>query len=310
MSGQTVKLEGKIAVKRIMNDTCSIYSGDSIRKFVLVNSKEYSLCATTWLNGKDLLLGIEDYMSPSKGMIKSNLILLNTKGELVERIHESPIGECVGVAYPSLSDSLLVFTTRPTNQNSAYDFLYEPISISIINFNTRKSIRQLDNFCPSINFDIAESPWSPDEKHIVYCVSERRKSMMVGESPKVRKKPVDGIYIYDIEKDEHRSIAADGRNAIWSPKGDYIAYMVNNEIWLYSLAHAESKRLYRHALYEDIKDIHWTPDGEYVFVICTKYFLHLDIFASYNEKLIRVSDGKQVEFKKLNIGFVWYTWKK
>ncbi len=310
MKSQDIKLEGKIAAKRINTDSCTIYAGNDMVNFKLPNNKNLEYDIISWMNKKDVLIGIENYQSPQRATIKSNIVLLDTKGQLIERVHESSSGEYVGVAFSSLSDTLLLFTTRYDNKEHADDIFYAPVNINIADFNKRKVIKQIESFCPRVYFEMAESPWSPDEKHFVYSVSDKRKMKTEGEKEKIRLMPENGIYIYSIVRDEHQRITDYGHYAVWSPKGNYIAYLLEDEIWLYNLSDSVSTRLYKPELYERVKDIHWAPDGEYLFVTCPKYHHHQNMLYSYNEKLLNIPEGKPVNFQKINKGLCWYTWKK
>lgn len=310
MNSQNVKLEGKIATKRINSDTCTIYSGAETMSFKLPNSKGFEYDIICWLNKKDVFIGVENQQSSQRATTNSNLVLVDTKGVLIERIHESSAGEFVGLAYPSLTDSFLLVTTRYDNKEYADNIFYAPITLNVIDFNKRKIITRIDNLCPRINFEMVESPWSPDEKYFVYSVFDKRKMSTEGENEKIRFKPEDGIYIYSIDNKEHKRIINRGHYAIWSPKGDYIAYLIEDEVWLYNVIDSFNILLYQPELYERVKDIHWTPDGEYLFVTCPKYHLNKDMLFSYNEKLINITEKKPVDFQKLDKGLNWYTWKK
>ena len=157
---------------------------------------------------------------------------------------------------------------------------------------------------------MVEYPWSPDEKYFVYSVIDKHNITTEGENEKIRFKPEYGIYIYSIENKKNTRIIDKGHYAVWSPKGDYIAYLNKDEIWLYYVNDGSSSLLYQHEPYERIKDIHWTPDGDYLFVTCPKYNLNKDLLFSYNEKLICITERKPVDFQKINKGLNWYTWKK
>jgi len=311
MNSQDIKLKGKIATKRINDDTCIIYSNTDTISFKLPNNKGLEYDIICWLNNKDVFISVENYQSPQKSTTNSNIVLIDTRGRLIERIHESSPGEYVGIAYPSPSDSLLLLTTRYDNKKKVDNVFYAPISLNIIDFNKKKVIKRIDNLCPRINFEMVESPWSPDEKHFVYSVFDRHKMTMEGENKKIRiKPPPNGIYIYSIEEKEYNRITDRGHYAVWSPKGNYIAYLIEDEIWLYNVNDASNTLLYHPERYERIKDIHWTPCGEYLFMTCPKYHLNKDMLFSYNEKLISIEERKPVDFKKLDKGLNWYTWKK
>ena len=117
-----------------------------------------------------------------------------------------------------------------------------------------------------------------------------------------------GIYVYDLETDEHTLLVPDGRFAIASPNSNKIAFMKEKSIWVLNLDDSTEMMLYQFRPKEKVPNMHWTPDGKYIYVVSFNYYGVSDLFTS-GEKLIEVSTGREVSFKKISHGFNPYTWK-
>jgi len=309
--GQNHKLSGKIVVCELPSTEgkCYIINDDVKKEFFLPKTKEREYDLQSWLNKKDVLIGIERNKSQSRKTTHSNLVLLDTLGNIIERLIETEEGQYIGLAYPSSNDSLLLFTTEvETKEMGALELFNRPVSINVINFKSRAIIKQMPNICSNINFDIHESPWSPDEDKFVYSIRSDRKVVEAGKSGMIYLQPEDGVYIYNIKQDSFTRIAEKGFYAVWSPKGDNIAFLNDNKIWLYKTLSKSIELLYVAEKQEQLKIIHWTPDGDYLYVICPKYGGN-NFNMQHNEKLIRVKDREEVSFVKPNIGLNVFTWK-
>jgi len=310
MKSQILLLEGKILTKRLNNDTCTIYSGKDIFYFNLPKKPGYDYDIISWMNSKDLIIGAEYKKSPRNYTLKSDLIILSPQGELIEKLYETKPNEHVCYAFSSYSDSLLLLITRYDNKEKIDNLFISPITLIIFDLNKKIVIQRIEDFCSRINFELVESPWSPDENFIVYSILDKYNSILIEKNDNsiIQTKP--GIYIYNIHNKSIQVISNNGHNAVWSPNNDFIAYMFENEIRLYNISDSNTKVLYEAESFERVKDMHWSPDGKYVFVTCPKYYNNNNFLFDYNEKLIRIADGKQVNFHKISKGIVWYTWKK
>ncbi len=310
---QPMVLPGKIVVRlqSSKNGLCYFYENSNRMEFSMpcIVGKKYS--GLSWLNKTDAFVAVEDIVIQNGKITHSNFVVLDTTGNIVRRVLDMQEGQYVGLAFSSISDSLLVFVTeKETKELGPLNEFYRPNTITIINLESGKTVKQMPDFCGNNNFDMCESPWSPDENRLVYSIVSSRNFTLEGEKLSYGKKPLDGVYVYDLRNDTHNRIAPKGHKAVWSPKGEQIAFVADNRIYLHNLVSGKTETLYKPEFFEKLQEIHWTPDGNYLFVICPKYYgRHTFAPMKYDEKLIRISDKKKVAFKKANIGFNSFTWK-
>lgn len=68
----------------------------------------------------------------------SNLVLLDTFGNVVEKIVITSSGEYIGIPYISPKDNLVVFTTEIEAKNpDDFEVFNRPISINVFDYNNR-----------------------------------------------------------------------------------------------------------------------------------------------------------------------------
>jgi hypothetical protein len=97
---QDLFLSGKIVV-RLLDSTdgkCYRYSNKHKVEFILPDTKEKDYSGLSWLNRKDILIGVESNNSQSRKTTHSNLVLLDTLGNILERIIETKEGQYIGLA--------------------------------------------------------------------------------------------------------------------------------------------------------------------------------------------------------------------
>lgn len=307
---QEYVLKGKIAIREIPSNRNKnyVYENNKRTDFILPNSpgKEYS--GLRWLNNEDCFIGVENVQSQYK-TTHSNLVLLDTLGNVIKNVITTRKGQYVGAAYASPNDSLLFFITEVESENqSGLDLFKRSITINILNLRTKALVRQIPNLCDNFKFDIQESPWSLDENCIVYSIVKDREITEKGKPEPIKLNTKDGVYVYDIKKDSYEKIADKGRCAVWSPDGGVIAFIADNKIWLHNIASGENELFYEAEKNEQLKVIHWTPDSKYLFVVCPKYF-GSNFNMKHNEKLIELKGKREVDFVKPNIGLNNFSWK-
>lgn len=307
-NGQDLILSGKIIIHKFpdVNGSCYLFENNKIKEFSLPNSSDKKYAGLSWLNNSDYLIGIEYARSKTT---HSNLVLIDTSGNIIQDIITTQKGHYISAPYMSPNDSLLFFITEVESENKrALDLFIRPITINIINFKTQAIVKQLPDFCSNLNFEVQESPWSPDGNRIVYSIHGNRNISVKGEPVHIKFECNEGVYIYNIKEDTHKKILNKGHCAVWSPQENIIAFIAENNIWLYNLSTNRKTLLYEAVKHEQLKVIHWSPNGKFIFVVCPKYFGN-NFNMKHNEKLISVKDKKEVDFEKPNIGLNSFTWK-
>lgn len=304
MKGQEILLPGKIAVELgtgVPNDTCVIYDGDKVNKFVLNNTKLNFYKGLTWLNTEDAFLATQTIKNDKRTKnLQSNIVKIDLEGNIIDRIFESEYPQGVGLTHLSPKDSKLLFISSKAVENAGVIRTWNrPQTMVIMDFKSKQVIKTLDPV-GALHLGIDESPWLPDESHFVYSITNAREVEVRGESPmKMEEKP--GVYLYDLSKGTNTLIAPDATHAMSSPVRDEIAFMKDGRIGIFKLNDNSIKWLFD---FRKSSVMHWSPDGDYIYLLDYNYLGN-----GSEEKLIRVSDGEEVPFKKVKHGYYSYTWK-
>lgn len=119
--------------------------------------------------------------------------------------------------------------------------LYVTEDNSLFIFNIKDMSRKM------VTSDASSADWSPDCSSVVFASKEKSGVWI---------KPLDG---------SAEQIANEGRYPQWSPRGNFIAFMASNDVWVY---HITPKK--RWQLAADMKSFHWSPDGRLILLSDSK----------------------------------------
>ena len=313
MENSGIPLPGKIAVEDNTNHTCVIYIDSSNGKtaFKIRNDQEVRYSGFTWLNKEDNFLGAESMPGLSRSDYKSNIAKFDLSGRIIERIYEAQNGEIAWLGYPSRNDKYLIFTTHRIVDPNLYPFegLAPMLSLKIMDINEKKVFKIIDSIGRSPNFKLQESPWLNDGNRFVYSMSAENELMSGGKAINPLEEVLTGVYVYDLTTDQKTLLVPGGRLAIASPISNQVAYVKDNSIRVLNLNTKEERTVYQLGSKEKVPNIHWTPDGEFIYLAYFDYFFGLSDFPTSGEKLIEVNSGNEIAFKKIGQGLGTYTWK-
>jgi len=310
MNRKEIILPGKIAVESSSDKMYFIYdsSFSSKSKFNVIYDKKIRYSGFSWMNTSNEFIGIESFHTDTSGTYKGNVVRFDLGGNIVERIYESAENEIAGGTYLSVNDKNLIFMTLKSNKRTEnpLEGLTPMLSLVIMDFEKKQVIKKIDSIGRAPNFEMHESPWLFDESRFIYSISGENKIIVEG----VNINPVEeqaGIYIYDIVTDQKKLLVPNARFGVCSPVDLRIAYLKDQMIEVLNLKDNSTKMVYKTGSKEKISNIHWTPDGKYIYLVYFKNYSS-NYFDS-GEKLIEVSTGKEIPFKKIGHGFHSYTWK-
>lgn len=305
-----IMLPGKISIESSQG-ICSIYdNSDKVNiEFRLEENKQFWHSSLLWLHKEDAFVGIEGLKREPGITYQSNVVLFDSSGNLVERIYESKEGEIAGYAYPSRNDKKLMFLLESMGdiKLNPLEGLNRQQSLVIMDFEQRKVLKRIENFGSSMSIEINESPWLYDEDRLVYTVSGNRKISNEGTDINSVAEGASGIYVYDLNTNQHKLLVPNGRFGICSPIGLQVGYIKDRSVWVLDLKDNTSKMIYEVESNQKITNIHWTPDGKYIYLA---YFTNpgTELFTN-GERLIEISTSSEIPFKKIRHGFHPYTWK-
>lgn len=305
-------LPGKMVVRKQGFDSTEIIvsaDGKNISTFKFNAKGEIQYGGCTWLNTEDTFIGDECIPGKDHMEYRCSIVKFDLHGKVIDRIYEAEKGELAWPAYSSKEDQYFLFTTHRILDYRQYPFegLTPMLSLHIMDMKTKKIIKTIDSIGRSPNFRLNESPWLIDGRQFVYSISEVAKLMMEGEpvNPETRKL---GIYLYNLKTGEEKMIVPDAFNVIASPVANQIAYEKKESICVLDLENNSEKIIYKKGAHENIRDIHWTPDGQSIYLAYVNQY-DIELFNNSGEELIDIKSGEEVPFKGVNQGFQNYSWK-
>jgi len=318
MTKTKVILQGKILTSNSQKHLYLYYENSDTAKLSFKNEPwkdndtNYSISA--WFNTKDTLVGNEYVPASNKIDNRSNIVSFDLSGKITDRIYEAEKGEIAWPYYPSQDDKYLIFSSERNLDPEIYPLegLNPMIALGIIDLRQKEVIIKIDSFGRKSNIQIKESPWLQEGHRFVYSIGGGMQFEMDGEEQLTEPSDnEDGVYIFDVTTSKSSLLIPGGFSAIASPIANRIAYEKDNCIIVRDLNNNKEKIIYKYKSNETILNKHWTPDGKYVFISYLSRSSLGEMFKTSDEKLIKVSSGEELEFKK--IGFMQYgasyTWK-
>jgi len=263
-----------------------------LEDFIWLKTKEKFICLLT-----------QDYKNEHSKNI--GVYIVDELGNIEKKIYGFKNKEYYFGMMPSPKDNKLVlFTWSDSLYNTNPEIPYGKTKMYIIDLNSGNIEFNYNNF-GTISDNIHESCWSQNEEEFVYikppsCFN-RNPNKLINKN---NFETDDGVFIYDITNKSSKKIASYAKVAIWSPVSDSIAYLAQDGIYIYDVKNHLKKKIKnkpkRKSAY--IGGIHFSPDGEYLFVERFSLF-------SPKGKLLRISDGKYIPFKSPIEFMCTYTWK-
>ncbi|HMK25422.1 MAG TPA: hypothetical protein VK483_05270 [Chitinophagaceae bacterium] len=305
----TLSLPGKIAVN--LEDSFFIYDNSSMSKikFKIKNDEKISYAGFNWINKGNNFIGVEYLQTPATGINQGNVVCFDLSGNIVKRVYESLDGEIAEDAYLSRNDKRLLFTTiRKGNANiNPLEGLNPVLSLVIMDFNKKEVIEKIKNVGTSLSFELHESPWLFDENRFIYSISGEKKITVEGINADSPQKDELGIYVYDLTVNQKKMLIPEARFGICSPVDLHVSYIKGQSVWVIDLKDNSTKNVFQVGPKDRIGNIHWTPDGKYIYIAYINYSNPTG--PEPEEKLIEVRTSKEVFFEKIEHGFHSYSWK-
>lgn len=310
MNKNEMTLPGKIAVVNIQADSCTIYDNSNIGKikFKIGRFNDTSLGGYCWMNTSDHFVASEYIRTKNGPTDKGNLVETDIEGKFIDYIYKVNTGEFADGAYLTKNDSLLLFTINKKGDKKINPFegLMRMNSIVIMDFKSRKIIKTIDSVGYSPIFSMEESPWFYNGNSFIYSINYQNG--IGGADELIEKGKVAGVYIYNLAEDKIKLLIPDASFGICSPTDSIIAYKMGQSVYCFNLKNNTSHLIFKANKNQKVQNIHWTPDGKYVYLVYFTFYLS-DIDFDTDEKLIEVATGKEMPFKKIHHGYMSYSWE-
>lgn len=301
-----IVLPGKIAVYR---DTCFIYNNSerSSIKFKINRFSKNFIGGYAWMNTKDDFIATEYFKGQNRD-IKGDLVTTNIKGEKLELIFSAKNGEVAGNCFFNGNDSMLLFTITKQGDFSKnhLEGLMRKQSLVIMDFAKRQIVKVIGDIGISPSFALNESPWLVNSSGIIYTINYDNGVANINENNDAKE---EGIYLYDLKADITKLLIPRGSKGVCSPTEMKVAYSIGSSIYIFDLINKSMSLVRQGSEKQKIKDLHWTPDGNYIYFVYYDFLLG-DIDFETHEKLIDAKTFKEISFKGIKHGYHSYSWKK
>ena len=172
--------------------------------------------------------------------------------------------------------------------------------------------RQLTRYTQDDGQEIAELAWTPDGRAIVYVRGGDFETGGSYPNPASAPEGVEqDVWVVSIEGGAARKLA-EGHSPAVSPKGDSVAYVFKDQVWLVKLAEGAKPEQLIHDKGKD-SSLRWSPDGSQlafvsrrgdhsfvgVYSVAGKSIQYLDPSADQDFEPVWSTDSRQVAFVRL-----------
>ena len=303
---RNISLPGKIGIT--LYDSFYIISNNSVNYKFEAKSDKFIHDGFRWLQNKDALIGINYSLEDNGNIISADIVSFNLKGKMTNTIYKAGTGEIASNAYLSQNDKYLLFTTvKKGNINlDPLEGLHRKKALNIIEFNSKKVVCNIKNFGDSLDLELEENPWLLNQNDFVYSLT-KGQFLLDNNSKDMPNDVKTGIYIFNLHTKKKKLIIPNGHFAVCSPIENRIAFIKEQGVWIKDLKNNKLKRIFEVTSNDKIINIHWTPDGKFIYVAYYTQYNHDNVQGL--EKLIDLRTNMEVPFNKIGLGFNRYTWK-
>ena len=172
--------------------------------------------------------------------------------------------------------------------------------------------RRLTSYTADDGQEIAELAWAPDAGSIVYARGGDFETLKEAPNPRSFPQGVEqDIWVVDVAGGAPRKLG-EGHSPAVSPKGDAVAYVFKDQVWLAKLSGSDKPAQLIHARGK-AESLRWSPDGstlafvssrdEHSFVgiydFSQQGLHYLDPSVDNDLEPVWSSDGKQIAFLRI-----------
>lgn len=303
-----VPLSGEMAVF-YSDGTCVIYdSGDVRSKLVLPDDSIHSYSGMRWLHGKDVFIGVE--YRETGDVRQRNVVQFDVNEQRIDQVYQSEEGELASSAFPSPDGTKLLVTFEKNREGRSSDNTGQKPVIKIFDLPEKRVVREIAEASPNAVLELQESPWLSKGNAFVYSVPTGIINAFENEVVDVSDGGYAGVYVYDLDRDQKKLIVLGGRLAIAAPSKNEIAYVKDNSLRVMNLDDNVEKVIVEFGSNDKIANIHWSPDGRYIYMAYFHLYFGLSDLFTIKERLVEVSTGEERPFRKVAHGFHSYTWRQ
>jgi dipeptidyl aminopeptidase/acylaminoacyl peptidase len=172
--------------------------------------------------------------------------------------------------------------------------------------------RQLTRYTQDDGQEIAELTWTPDGRAILYVRGGDFETEGTYPNPASAPEGVEqDVWVVSVEGGAPRKLA-EGHSPVVSPKGDVVAYIFKDQVWLVKLAVGSKPEQLIHEKGKS-GSLRWSPDGSSfayisrrgdhsfvgVYNVAGKSLLYLDPSVDQDSEPVWAPDSRQIAFLRL-----------
>lgn len=264
-----------------------------------------------WLNTEQALLGVERQIGPNPTAARYRIARFSPAGKLLERGYEAPAGEMAWPEAPSRDDRYWLIFSQPLHSDDPLAALTPVVALTILDRHHPTQTVRLAAFGQLPNLELHESPWLCRGDQFVYSLEYGTQVQVAGEpAATLPRRPLAGVYVYDVATGQRRLLVPDGRGAVASPVANCVAYEKDHTVRVLDLTTGQDRAVYHGSAQEQLQGLHWTPDGTGLYFAYTRYWGATAWgWFSTGEKLLVCATGEEQPFIGLQLGFTSYSWK-
>ena len=305
---QTIVLSGKIVVKEFQENKYSVYTdGIKTSEFRMPYNEQLESGLTSWANTENAFIGWQ--RTYCKNESEYSICKFDTNGKVIDTIYEVGVDKILWPYYLSRNNKYLIASTHDSKTDASLPLegLNPSMSLLVIDTAEKRVICEVNDIGRAIGFHIEEYPWLSDNARFVYSLGNPVEIIYNGQG--LVKSTNPGVYLYDIRNSKSKLLISDGYNAIVSPDGDNIAYQKNDGIYIMNLNNSLSHRIYKVKSFCNLRTMHWTPDGKYIYFIHAHNSQLYKLLLGVEEEMIDCKSDEEVNFAKIGHGYYSYMWK-
>jgi hypothetical protein len=261
-------------------------------------NKTYSGIA--WLHNTDDFL-ITEYSERNGRTNEGDIVKIDSNGNIVEVILDCQQEQIAGFLYPSPNDNKLLFKFSYVDYNPANPIgqLNSVTNFWIMDLHTRLINKKIDSIGFSLDTKLNDNPWLQNENQFIYDYGITSSLQMIDDTTIQHATKDRGIYIYDIKTNSHSMLIKDASEGEVSTVNNNIAFILNNDIFIYDFENKTSELFYASRYPQEIRDLRWTADGQYLFF---QYYNRYPLnFFAHKKALIRLAYKKKINDNKIPV---------
>lgn len=300
-------MSGLIIVNFYGSDEYCIHEDSALPSLCFANRKDgvVTYGGYTWLRTTKSLLGTaHHHLGTSRSDLRCDIMEFDSLGSPKRLIYQAEDREIAWPEFASWDDRFLLFTTHHLLDPSKHPFeaLTPMLTLKVMDMKSGEVLQVIDSIGRPPSYQMCESPWFHDGQRFVWSVSRAPKLIDDDGDIFPHDASGNGVYVFDMRTRTSSLILPGAEQASVSPTRDILAFLKGKELRVLDLDGSIDRLLFTFTDVEDVRTIHWSPDGKAVFVGSVEQ-------RRTKERLIDIETGEEMPFNGIGLTNANYSWK-